>query len=405
MASAFPSRGMSNPAARLAVWDPGGLDGGSLGPGGEIGGGVAVPVHDQPASTAVERPRPQRQLLHDPSTDGAGLGRREPAVAHHQLPSAPGGLVAKLAGELCPGGVGDGSGEVPVADQICHGEIFDGQPTVGLGELAGDLMKEASADVGDAMVLPSQRTNGFRPVSGTPPGARERPGTLPQPAVPASQRSRSGEAADLGAIGAGNDGEGGKSTVDPDEPPNLTLRWLPVAAAGMEVRSLDVQVYIPSVSSPRDRRGQDSRGRSDNGPAGAYVEVLDGTEHPTQPPGVLMHPNRSDLRQRHRSGMTLAYTDAATAARILVTETEAVAAMALALSSREADAAAAALGVSSKPSTKVDGGFFEHLGGDLRSPGEPGHLFRGSSIRSNDEDATGALASLPPIERLDQIEA
>jgi hypothetical protein len=103
--------------------------------------------------------------------------------------------------------------------------------------------------------------------------------------------------------------------------------------------------------------------------------------------------------------MTLAYTDAATAARILVTETEAVAAMALALSSREADAAAAALGVSSKPSTKVDGGFFEHLGGDLRSPGEPGHLFRGSSIRSNDEDATGALASLPPIERLDQIEA
>jgi hypothetical protein len=55
MASAFPSRGMSNPAACLAVRDLGGLDGGYLGPGGEIGGGVAVPVHDQPQ-------RPQRKV-------------------------------------------------------------------------------------------------------------------------------------------------------------------------------------------------------------------------------------------------------------------------------------------------------------------------------------------------------
>lgn len=110
-----------------------------------------------------------------------------------------------------------------------------------------------------------------------------------------------------------------------------------------------------------------------------------------------MHPNHPKLRQRDRSRVTLAYTDPATAARILVAETETVAAMAFALSSREADLATAALGVSGKPSTKIDGCFFEHLGGDLLPPGQPSHQFRGGAIWSDYEEATGALADLPAI--------
>jgi len=58
MASAFPSRGMSDPAACLAVRDLGDIQFGCLGPGGEIRGSVAVPVHDQPATIATEGPCP-----------------------------------------------------------------------------------------------------------------------------------------------------------------------------------------------------------------------------------------------------------------------------------------------------------------------------------------------------------
>ena len=179
MASAFPSRGMSDPAACLAVRNLGDTDSGSLGPGGEIGGGVAVPIHNQPATTAAKGPRAQCHLLRHPSTGGAGLGRGKPALTNHQFAPEPGGLVLKLAGKLAPRGIGDGLGEALIADQVSHRKIFDGQPAVGLGELARDLMKEVSANVGNAVVLPGQQMDGFQTIPGTPLGARERPGTPP----------------------------------------------------------------------------------------------------------------------------------------------------------------------------------------------------------------------------------
>ena len=169
---------MSDPAA-LAVRNLGSFDRGCLGPGGEICGGVAVPIHDQPATAAVKGPRPQRHPLRHPSTGGAGLGRRKPAITNHQFAPEPGGLVPKLAGQLCPRSIGDGLGEALVADQVGHRKIFDGQPAVGLGELARDLMKEASANVGNAVVLPGQQASGVQPVPRTPLRARERAGTPP----------------------------------------------------------------------------------------------------------------------------------------------------------------------------------------------------------------------------------
>src|ERR687883_1569582 len=84
MVSAHPSGGMSDPAACLAVRGLGDLELGILGPGGEIGGCVAVPVNDQPATTTTKDSCPQRHSLRDPTTGEAGLGRGEPAIADHQ---------------------------------------------------------------------------------------------------------------------------------------------------------------------------------------------------------------------------------------------------------------------------------------------------------------------------------
>src|SRR5215216_4683889 len=66
-ASAFPSRGIGDLAARLAVQGPG-----TLGPGGEIGGGVAVSVHDEAASIAVEHPLGQLHSHLDGAAPRAG---------------------------------------------------------------------------------------------------------------------------------------------------------------------------------------------------------------------------------------------------------------------------------------------------------------------------------------------
>jgi hypothetical protein len=155
MVSACLSRGMSNPAACLAVRDLSDI-GDCLGPGGDIGGGIAVPVHDQPTNTAMIGPRPQRHLLRDSATCGAGLGGGEPALAYHQLAPVPGRLVPKLSAEFGPGGIGDGSGKALVADKVGYRKVFDGQRAVGLGELARDLVEEVSADVDDVIVLSGQ---------------------------------------------------------------------------------------------------------------------------------------------------------------------------------------------------------------------------------------------------------
>ena len=83
---------------------------------------------------------------------------------------------------------------------------------------------------------------------------------------------------------------------------------------------------LPSVNAPDDRRGQDSGARCCYSLTRMWVEVLDGSEHPPQPPGVVMHPDGSDLREDNRPGMSLSDADSVTAAWILlVSETKALA--------------------------------------------------------------------------------
>jgi len=102
MASAFPSKGVVNPAARLAVR---GLDVVALGPSSEVCGRVAVSVNSKAATVASVGSLGQPHGVLHRAASHAGGSRREPAVAEDQFTSSPFDLVAKLATKLCPGGV------------------------------------------------------------------------------------------------------------------------------------------------------------------------------------------------------------------------------------------------------------------------------------------------------------
>ena len=176
MASAYPSRGVDHPAARLAVRS---LGMGALGPGGEIGCGVAVTVDNQAAAGTTEGPLGQSHLPSDISAHRADLAGRKPAVADDQLCAEPRRLVGELAGELGPGDIADGTGQTSVGDEIGDGEVFQTEPVVGLDQLAGDPMEKVSTDVGDPGVLPGQAPDRLGPVARAGQGRR---GAMRQPA-------------------------------------------------------------------------------------------------------------------------------------------------------------------------------------------------------------------------------
>jgi hypothetical protein len=124
-----------------------------LGPRGEVRRGVAVSIYGQAAPVAAVR---------DPD-----------------LPAVPRLLVDDLPGEFCPARIGDGAGQVLVANQVGDGEVLQRQPVVGLDELAGDLMQEASTDIGDASVLLGQAAGNLGAIVGVELGARRGPAAPP----------------------------------------------------------------------------------------------------------------------------------------------------------------------------------------------------------------------------------
>jgi hypothetical protein len=104
--------------------------------------------------------------------------------------------------------------------------------------------------------------------------------------------------------------------------------------------------------------------------------------------------------------MIFADADSVAAAWVLlVAETKAVVIASFTLAFREANLAVTALGVSSKPSTKIYRRLLKHLGRDLFPPGKPGHLFGRCPVWINHEHAAGALAGLPAVEGADQVKA
>jgi len=66
---------------------------------------------------------------------------------------------SELTGKLGPGGVADGTGKVPVAEEVGDGEVFQAEPVVGFDKLVGDLVQEALTHIGDAGVVSGQPPN------------------------------------------------------------------------------------------------------------------------------------------------------------------------------------------------------------------------------------------------------
>jgi hypothetical protein len=68
---------------------------------------------------------------------------------------------------------------VLVAHEVGDGEVFQAQAVVGLDELAGDLVEEASTGIGDAGVLLGKPTGDLGVVAGAALGAGQGPTAAP----------------------------------------------------------------------------------------------------------------------------------------------------------------------------------------------------------------------------------
>jgi len=120
------------------------------------------------------------------------------------------------------------------------------------------------------------------------------------------------------------------------------------------------------------------------------IDVLigrpDGAKQPPQPTGVIVDAHSADCRQGHRSGVALTDPDGGGAIPPpFVAQPKGVTAAALALASWEASSpafplTASGLLVRCQGSAEVDGGFREHLRGDLLSPCQTSGLLDGAAV-------------------------
>src|SRR6266496_2522362 len=113
--------------------------------GQDVRRGVDVPVVPGAAGRARPLPGAQAQLREQVPARRAGLGRGVPAVDHDQVPAVPLALVRELAAELAPAAVADRAGQVPVADHVLDGEVFDHD----------DVVLATQAGAGAALSLPA----------------------------------------------------------------------------------------------------------------------------------------------------------------------------------------------------------------------------------------------------------
>jgi len=167
---------------------------------------------------------------------------------------------------------------------------------------------------------------------------------------------------------------------------------------------------VPPVCMTDDGCEHDPGSRFGELPSSGDVKVSRRTKHPTQAASI-MHSNDPDVRQGHRTGITVADSNLAVA--ILaepVAKSEAVSATSLFLWLREADATPIPfvnlpIAVGGKSAAEVDSSLLEDLRRHLVPPSEPSHLLRGRPVTSNDKDSAGCFTSLPCVEAIDEIEA
>src|SRR5207247_11098870 len=87
--------------------------------------GVDVPVVPGAAGRASPVPGGQAQLCQPVPARRAGFGGGIPAVYDDQAAAVPLALVRKLTAELAPAAIGDGAGEMAVADHLLDREVLD----------------------------------------------------------------------------------------------------------------------------------------------------------------------------------------------------------------------------------------------------------------------------------------
>jgi hypothetical protein len=130
---------------------------------GKVDRSIQITVDDQPTYHTLKDPNRQGQLgFHDP-TARTGLGGRIEGTGLDQPPTRPSRLIAKLAAQLPPPGIGDRASEWPVAHQTSYVQTLDHDCPVGTGQLAGELVEPIAAHVGHSRVGAGDPDSGLLP--------------------------------------------------------------------------------------------------------------------------------------------------------------------------------------------------------------------------------------------------
>jgi hypothetical protein len=102
------------------------------------------------------------------------------------------------------------------------------------------------------------------------------------------------EAADFVAVGGSSNREHGEPPVDAHPVILLAVGASGMASFAVEVRSGDIEAHMPTASMPADRGEQDPGQWRDNTLARLRADVFGGSQQPSQPAGVVMHPDRPE---------------------------------------------------------------------------------------------------------------
>jgi hypothetical protein len=173
-----------------------------------------VPVVPGAAGRALPRPGIQAQRREQVPARTARLRARVPAVNHDQPPSRLGRLVPQHLPEGAPAAVGDGLGQLPVADDVAHGQVFDRDHVMAADQGRGGAVQEVGAGRADFPVRAGDLGPGLDPVRGAFLAAGH-PALIPgQGLCPAGQLPRVGDLVPAGTPGAGAGASAAGGTQD-----------------------------------------------------------------------------------------------------------------------------------------------------------------------------------------------
>jgi hypothetical protein len=114
-------------------------------PGGEVRGGVDVPIADQAARVAAVGALGEGELGSHRTARRARLRGREPAVRDEELPAVAGRFMRELPGEFRPTLVANRGGEVPVEHHVSRRKVLDDHDPMVADERGGEAVQRIGA--------------------------------------------------------------------------------------------------------------------------------------------------------------------------------------------------------------------------------------------------------------------